>query len=206
MGACRRQELYELKYDDVKNIGETFLVQLVNTKNKKPRSFTITGKYYNICKQYVNLRPNECQNPQFFLNFQNKKCTVQTVGINKIGNMGKHIASYLNLPDAQCYTGHCFRRSSATLLVDNGGDILTLKRHGGWQSTSVAESYIDESLQNKIEISNKLLPSVETKINNVQIHEKSSTHICETSIPQITFTNCTIHNVYVGQKEDNCER
>jgi hypothetical protein len=36
------------------------------------------------------------------------------------------------------------------MLVDAGGDNTTLKRHGGWKSTEVAESYIDNSLNNRL--------------------------------------------------------
>ncbi|KAJ8909287.1 hypothetical protein NQ315_011363 [Exocentrus adspersus] len=28
------------------------------------------------------------------------------------------------------YTGHCFRRSSTSILADSGADLLTIKRHG----------------------------------------------------------------------------
>lgn len=44
-------------------------------------------------------------------------------------------AQFLKLPDPLAYTGHCFRRTSATLLVNGGSDILQLKRHGGWKSS-----------------------------------------------------------------------
>jgi hypothetical protein len=39
------------------------------------------------------------------------------------------------------YTGHSFRRRSSTLLMANapGVDMLDLKRHGSWRSSSVAE-------------------------------------------------------------------
>ncbi|CAK1541969.1 unnamed protein product [Leptosia nina] len=67
--------------------------------------------------------------------------------------MPKEVATFLNLPEAHEYTGHSFRRSSATLLADSGAELLTLKRHGGWRSSSVAEGYIDDSLRNKEEIS-----------------------------------------------------
>lgn len=148
MGACRRQELHDLKFDDVKDLGSSLLVSIPNSKTNVSRAFTVTGKYYAICKKYMNLRPEACKSQYFFVNYYCGKCTVQNVGINKFGNMGKQIATYLNLPDPQSYTGHCFRRSSATMLVDAGGDITSLKRHGGWKSTTVAEGYIDESLQN----------------------------------------------------------
>jgi integrase len=56
------------------------------------------------------------------------------------------------------YTGHSFRRTSATLLANaSGTDILDLKRHGGWKSGTVAEGYISESITNKIQVANKIL-------------------------------------------------
>lgn len=48
------------------------------------------------------------------------------------------------------YTGHCFRPTSATILVDAGNDITFLKRHSEWKATAVAEIYIDESIHNKV--------------------------------------------------------
>lgn len=64
----------------------------------------------------------------FFINYQKGKCTTQRVGINKIGYMSKTIATYLKLHNPELYTGHSFRRSSATVLVDAGEDITSLKR------------------------------------------------------------------------------
>ncbi|KAJ3665318.1 hypothetical protein Zmor_000818 [Zophobas morio] len=50
------------------------------------------------------------------------------------------------------YSGNRLPRSSATLLVDAGG---TLKRHGEWQSNSVAGGYIADSIEDKLEIAKK---------------------------------------------------
>ncbi|KAJ8972909.1 hypothetical protein NQ317_008799, partial [Molorchus minor] len=43
-----------------------------------------------------------------------------------MGKIPSVVASYLKLPDVACYTGHCLRRSSATLLADAGVDITTI--------------------------------------------------------------------------------
>ena len=37
----------------------------------------------------------------------------------------------MELPEPERYTGHCFRRTSASLFVDGGGDTTNLKRHTG---------------------------------------------------------------------------
>jgi integrase len=72
---------------------------------------------------YVNLRPADFQEQRFFLKYQNGKCYRMVMGIHKLGNAAKGVASYLNLPNWKEYTGHSLRRTSATLLVDEGGDL-----------------------------------------------------------------------------------
>ncbi|XP_049886289.1 uncharacterized protein LOC126380733 [Pectinophora gossypiella] len=166
MGACRRQELHNLKINDVIDAHNTLIVHIMNTKNRIDRTFTVTGKYYEICKKYLNLRPNPCNNQNFFLRYFKGKCTIQNVGINTFGQMGKNVAAHLKLPNPELYTGHAFRRTSATLLVDAGGDVTALKRHGGWKSTTVAEGYIDNSINSRKKVSNLLMTSIEKTQDN----------------------------------------
>ncbi|XP_061723705.1 uncharacterized protein LOC133529938 [Cydia pomonella] len=149
MGACRRQELHNLKNNNIIDAQETLVVHIMNTKNRIDRTFTVTGKYYHICKKYMILRPDNCNDLNFFVRYANGKCFAQNIGLNTFGQLGKNVASYLGLLNPELYTGHCFRRTSATLLVDAGGDVTSLKRHGGWKSTTVAESYIDNSIASK---------------------------------------------------------
>lgn len=203
MGACRRHELHDLKFENVKDFKDTLIINIPETKTKIPRTFTVTGKYYNICKKYINLRPKDCTSQSFFICYRNGKCVQQNIGINKFGNLGKEIAIFLNLPNANLYTGHCFRRSSATLLVDAGGDITTLKRHGGWKSTAVAENYIDNSVQSKINISNQILHSIDKTNNGININLPSSSNAFENKYctPQIIFNNCSIQNVYLNKND-----
>ncbi|KAF2878948.1 hypothetical protein ILUMI_27221 [Ignelater luminosus] len=115
-GACRKQELSQLKIDDIEDLGSAVLIRILDTKTKKPRAFTITGEFYEIYKKYATLRPSNVNERRFFLNYQNQKCTRQPVGKNKFGNIPKQIATYLHLENPELYTGHCFRRSSATCL------------------------------------------------------------------------------------------
>lgn len=87
------------------------------------------------------------------------------VGINKIGCVAKTVATFLKLDKPEQYTGHCFRRSSATILADAGADITTLKRHGGWKSSAVAEGYVDDSATNRMSIANKIMGAVASSSN-----------------------------------------
>lgn len=85
---------------------------------------------------------------------------MQPIGINTIAKIPQKIAEYLKLPDSKPYTGHCLRRTSATLLADSGADILQLKRHGGWRSNAVAEAYVDDSINNKIKTSKDIFKEI----------------------------------------------
>lgn len=148
-GACKREELTKLTINNIEDKESILLIKIPTTKNSKPRSFVIDGEFYAICKKYIALRPNDVETSRFFLNYQNGRCTKQPVGINIFGKMPQTIASYLKLPEANSYTGHTFRRTSATLLADSGADITMIKRHGGWKSSTVAKEYIEDSFQHK---------------------------------------------------------
>lgn len=162
-GACRKQELKNLQIKDIRDVGDILIIEIPDSKTKISRSFVINGTFYQICKQYMQHR-QQVQNldtNQFFINYQKGKCTKQVVGINKIGNVPKQIAQYLNLPNPNLYTGHCLRRTSATILIDAGGDLFALKRHGGWKSSTTAEGYVDNSLNNKTLTAHKIIQSIE---------------------------------------------
>ena len=87
----------------------------------------------------------------FLLNYQKGKVTKQVIGKNKTEKVLRDIAIYLKLSDAHLYTGHSFRRTSATtLLADSGGNMLLLQRHDGWASSNVAKRYVEESVGKKM--------------------------------------------------------
>jgi len=79
---------------------------------------------------------------------------MENVGISQPNFL--KVVSFLGPSSPESFTGHGMRRSSATLLVDAGGDITTLKRYGGWKSSTEAESYIEDSLCNKMAIAEKI--------------------------------------------------
>lgn len=140
-----------------------FLIEIPNTKTNVRREFAITSGNFDgvnlleLFRKYYVLRPSPIETTRFFVGYRNGKCTKQVVGINTIAGIPKKIADFLELQNSSTYTGHSFRRTSATLLADSGADITVLKRHGNWKSSSVAESYIENSIENKIRISSKIV-------------------------------------------------
>ncbi|KAJ8910767.1 hypothetical protein NQ315_008888 [Exocentrus adspersus] len=91
-----------------------------------------------------------------FEKYMNQKCTSQPVGINTLAKVPSIVASFLNLSNAELYTGHCMRRTSTSLLANKGADLTTIKRDGGWKSSAIAESYIEDSISNKLDIVRKV--------------------------------------------------
>ncbi|KAJ3623563.1 hypothetical protein MTP99_019782 [Tenebrio molitor] len=166
-GACRRKELCDLTVNDIQDTGEVLIVTLRDTKTHLDRKFTIIGEGFvvnplTIYRKYASLRPVNTSHDRFFLFYNNGKCTRQPVGINTFGQLPSKIAAYLKLEDPKTYTGHCFRRSSATLLAAGGGDLVSLKRHGGWRSSTVAEGYIEDCVEERIKIARKVFGGTTT--------------------------------------------
>lgn len=146
----RSGEFCPLTVNGVEDTGSRLIVTIRDTKNYYPRSFVIESEYYERVKQYTNLRPTDPGTNRFFLRIQGGKCSREVIGKNQITEAPKTIASFLNLSEPNLYTGHCFRRTSATLFADSVAVISDLKRHGGWRSDQVALGYMEDSIDSKI--------------------------------------------------------
>ncbi|KAJ8912306.1 hypothetical protein NQ315_017339 [Exocentrus adspersus] len=145
-GACRGKELHQLTISDVTDMDHALLVNVRNTKNNVDRNFIINNSNKNgidlieVCRKYMALRKPETTHSRFFVRHWKKTL---------LEKIPQKVAEYLNLPNSTLYTGHCFRRTSASLLADSGASIDVWKRHGGWKSASVAEGYIENSINTK---------------------------------------------------------
>ncbi|KAJ8973992.1 hypothetical protein NQ317_009024 [Molorchus minor] len=82
------------------------------------------------------------------------------LGKDMFGIFPREIAALLKLENATSYTGHCFRRTSTSLLANSGATINVLKRHGGWKSSNVVKGYVESSIKNKQNISDKIFGQV----------------------------------------------
>ena len=138
LGGLRREELTNLLLENVEDHNTMFLIKIPKTKTGIQRSFTVVGEFYKFCKNYLTIRSEIESSNRLFLKMHEGRCTNLPLGINTIGAIPKKIATFLQLPEPELYTGHCFRRTSATLLVDGGGKD-NLERHGGWKSDTIAE-------------------------------------------------------------------
>ncbi|KAJ8975441.1 hypothetical protein NQ317_014199 [Molorchus minor] len=130
-GALRRDELVKMAIEDIQEENAVIIVTVPDTKTDKKRIFTVTNIHFiRIYRKYAALRPKPkhiVNNRRIFLRYVNGKCTSQVVGVHTIGKVPSMIARYLRLPNPETYTGHCFRRSSATLLANTGADMSISK-------------------------------------------------------------------------------
>lgn len=179
-GACRREDLYNLKANKVNFSAEFALFHIPPTENKRNKYFVVTGKSLNILKKYAKLRPKNCKSDHFFIKYTKGKCCNQVVGINKIASVPKEIAQFLKLKDPHLYTDHAFRRSAFTTLVEPGGKLEQLKAITGWKSNINTECNIPKSSN---------------------IHERIYTTVSESLDPQISLE--TFHKICGTNLIDN---
>jgi integrase len=180
-GACRRDDILNLNKNDVNDNGSYFTVKIRDDKTHKNRFFTISDddcpfQPCQLLRKYMLLRPAHAKNDKFLVCYRNGKCAAQNVGIHRIGSVPKNVATFLKLENPETYTGHALRRSSATMIVEGGADLLALKQHGGWKSSSVAEGYVENSIKRKIEVSKKLFAKVNTSFGqqNIDVNEQKT--------------------------------
>ena len=150
-GLLRGTEVLNIKYEEV-----TFLdsgeVQIEYCTSSKTRiagfSYLIPAQYKKEFKAYMDDWCPETGN--FFLkNYRkdiNKRKT--KTGWRTLQNMTARVEELLKLPKGSLTT-HSFRRSSATALANAGASLIQLKRAGRWQSSAVAEGYIEHCLPEK---------------------------------------------------------
>lgn len=203
-GALRKDELLNLETTDIKDLDHKFIVNIRANKTNTKRVFTIveneTKSLLCIIKKYINLRPANTQHKRFFIYYNNNKCTRQPVGINTFSKIPSIIATFLNLQDPNLYTGHCFRRSSASILSDSGADFSAIKRLGGWKSTSVAEGYIENSISNKDKVAKNILS---TATSTTTHEDDATTPLCSAIPNPLLAPSCSTTEVNRVLEETN---
>lgn len=154
----------DLRLTDIKKEGAVFLINVRPSKTEKGRKFAVVDcpeiPYAKIFNKYLSLRPENVATDRVFLKYADGKCFRQVVGINTFGACPSRIARYLNLSEPEKYTGHAFRRTSATIMANSGMSLDELKRQVGWKSSSVASGYIEDSSVNKVTVSKRIAEGV----------------------------------------------
>ncbi|XP_044752134.1 uncharacterized protein LOC123312026 [Coccinella septempunctata] len=204
-GALRKDELYRLRKNDVQDIGTKFLVTVQSSRSHSNRIFTVVDNDEHtvlvLIRRYISLRLANTPHDKFFVFYRNDKCTVQPVGSNTFAKLPSIIADFLKLEQPLLYTGHCFRRSSASIHSDSGSEFSTIKHLGGRKSTTVAENISRESCMEVSDV-NASISSTHSLTNIVgnTINLNLKTESDESgipSVPSLNFSNCSIGNINI---------
>ncbi|KAJ8925274.1 hypothetical protein NQ315_009102 [Exocentrus adspersus] len=152
---CSEEVRYYIFYGtDVKDVGSYLLVSIPDTKTGISRKFTIIeeGLCVNaieICRKYISLRPILLTQDRFFLRYMNQKCMYSSACWNQ--HIGKGSLNSCFIPkSSKC------RIIYWSLYEAHFNNFISIKRHGGCKSSTVAESYIEDSISNKLEIARKV--------------------------------------------------
>lgn len=220
LGALRLEEVTNLMWRDVTKEDDCLKVWFSRGKQMaaNERTFFIASKLkddeaeicpyrlfidykvksVSIMKCNTNLQvriPESHRMDRLFLIYDPKSnlgWTKRPVGKTFFGNLPNKIAKDLDLPNPELYTGHAFRRTSATILADSGADRLTLKRHGDWKSDTVTEHYLAKSKKLKTEVSRSLIGST-----------VASGFEAKSSIGSgVSFASCSIANIVIHYHND----
>nr|XP_046479430.1 uncharacterized protein LOC124217610 [Neodiprion pinetum] len=179
-GCLSCDEITNMKVKDVEDLTDKYLVSINYNKNDYAAQFIIGNLFYDTVKKYISLRPSDEFSDRFFIKYVEGKCFPMAIGKHKIGEVPEKIASYLNLPDPKKYTGHSFRKTSATLLSDSGANMQMVKQLGRWRSDMAAQGYIENSMHNREMIYNGVIRKTATTDN----HSMPSTSAQNTAEPE----------------------
>jgi len=147
---CRPNELYNLKASDVQRLpGGTWeiTIEVRKTGKRAKSTFLIEADPNKLCiwspvhylQTYLDLRTAwHTVDKPFFFQVRNGAMTKQRVGENSFNSMTKQIAAFLELPQAEKYTGYALRRTSATLAAEGGATAPQMKTHFGWKGDQTA--------------------------------------------------------------------
>lgn len=92
--------------------------------------------------------------------------TKQAMGVHLLRKVSTKIATYLNLPNPEKYTGHCLRRSTANTLAEAGTSTTILKKHFNWKSEGTALKYVENTKAAKLSISEKMVSNSTARVPN----------------------------------------
>lgn len=119
-GACKIEEIIDVKMDNIKDNGTEIVVRHSDDKTKVSKKYSISGDFAESVRKYMKLRPPKVKTNRFFIQYRDEKCTVQVIGKNQIATMARKVAEFLQLPNQEGYTGNSFRRTSTTFFDEIG--------------------------------------------------------------------------------------
>lgn len=193
-GGLRCAELIKIDYSDItlreNGAWVTYSVAKIKGSFHKTNQFVVPNGDDKFVIQYMNQIDKE---GRLFKTFNGKKFSKQPMGIRTICKVPQSVAAFLNISGN--FSGHCFRRSCATILAEQGATSTQLKTLMNWKSDTTALNYIDNSEQSRLNTS-------------LMISSSSSSTACCSSTSKTsaikTSKNIDSGNDFSGASFTNC--
>lgn len=115
------------------------------------------------------------------------------MGIHSITASGSRVANFLQL-SPKGFTGHCWRRTGATALANEGSSSIELKTAGRWLSEKVAQGYVDNSGATKMKIATSLNPDKEENLVPIKKRKFDSSPI-QPNTNSVALPNGSVINI-----------
>ena len=147
-GGFRTAEVRDLSFDNLVQKGDTYEVTLQRKKQngeKKISMFIIPSSLASHITNYLVALSAAIGGVSgaLFKGTPISKLTKMSKFVNQ--PMVKDVAKKIVLENPEAYTGHCFRRTSATMAADGGATPQQMQRAFGWKSVATAQKYVEES-------------------------------------------------------------
>jgi integrase len=180
VGICNE----DVEVDSTNGLWVKYSVSKTSGMFHKTNTFLVPKPHDTHVMNYLNATNKE---GRIFKNFNNK-FTAQPMGVRTIAKVPNAVATFLGIFGN--YTGHCFRRSCATVLAENGATSVQLKNLMNWRSESTALNYVQNTKRARIQVNALLNTRLPENVESERIDHK---HSIGPDMRGANFTNCVFH-------------
>lgn len=198
----RMAEIRSLQFSSLKEDSEGIWVDFIGAKQRGeeessrcliPKNPTDPKRcFFTHLKAYlVHVKAelgDKAEGPLFKTCTKGGGYTSAPMGINYLYKIPKTTAEVLELPNPSEYTGHSYRRSSATQMANSGANSAQIRRYYRWNSDSTANKYLDNSRSNSIAVAKIIAgPEDPSQNNRPQIPLGNTNLTNSTGPPSIVY-------------------
>lgn len=162
-GAFRRSELVTIHWEDIQFVPKGVEIFIKRSKTDQEGEGQVCAIPYGntkICPitvlQTWREKSKRLDGPVFIGVTKRNRLLQTALSPSYVNIIIKKLAAECKFPDAENFSAHSLRRGFATSASEKGADLISIMRHGRWQSERTVLGYIDEGKQFKENVANIL--------------------------------------------------
>jgi integrase len=195
-GLLRLSELDSLQFENFTFEPSAIWIKIQRKKQsgtRKPAVFVIDNPIcIEIVTSYLQFFNVDQRKGRFLRYFQDGKGTERNIGKHKVAEYPKKVAEYLQL-SPEGYTGHRWRRTTATILSETDISLMQFKNAGGWHSDKVCQDYVEESKREKLQISARISLCEESSTESRKRSRAEEVQPPNPTTIHVDMSNCSGH-------------